>query len=90
MILRDAHIAHITDRPDYEQSVRHRMAQEGIPEEKYPYLIPKPHPEPEYLRLWLKDQFGHAPDSYKLWNGWILMQSQADSLMVFLTWANCD
>lgn len=90
MILRDAHIAHIVDKPGYEQSVRHCMAQEGIHHEQYPYLIPKPHPEPEYLRLWLKDQFHHAPDSYKLWNGWILMQHESDGVQVFLAWMNGD
>ena len=86
MILYEHRLTHLVNRPGYEQDVRNRMADEGIQHEQYPYLVPKPHPEPEYLRLWLKDQFGHAPDSYKLWHGWILIQNESDGLLVFLTW----
>ena len=86
MILYEDRLTHLLDRPGYEQDVRARMQKEGIPHEQYPYLVPKPFPEPEYLKLWFKEQFHHAPDSYKLWHGWIMLQHESDCLLVFLTW----
>jgi hypothetical protein len=50
--------------------------------------VPKPYPEPEYLRLWFQEQFPHAPDSYMLWHGWIMLQHESDGLLVFLTWSS--
>jgi hypothetical protein len=86
MILYEDRLTHILDRPGYEQDVRARMEKEGINHEQCPYLVPKPFPEPEYMRLWFKEQFGHASDSYKLWHGWIMLKHESDGLLVFLTW----
>jgi hypothetical protein len=71
--------------PNWEASVRHRMAQDDVPEHAYEYLVVKPYPTPDDLRFWLQTQF---PDSgqYLAWKGWLLFQNQSDALLAVLTW----
>lgn len=71
--------------PNWEASVRHRMAQDHVPEHAYEYLVVKPYPEPEELRLWLKTQFtGKA--QYRIWKGWVLFKHEYDAVITALTW----
>lgn len=88
MILYHTQFAHLINEPGFEDQVRYHMTLDGLDQEKYPYMVTKSHPEPEHLRLWLKDQFGHKPHSYVVWKGWIMLQDHADAVSVMLTWCN--
>lgn len=86
MILYEARLGYLMNDPSYEQDVRSRMQREGINTDEYPYLVPKPYPEPECMRSWFSHQFENSTDSYKFWKGWIMLQHESDALLVFMTW----
>lgn len=63
------------------------MLKNGIDHMRYPFLMCAPYPEPEYLNIWLREQFAthdHVP--YTRWKGWIMFEQEHDAFLTSLTW----
>jgi hypothetical protein len=75
-----------SQKADFEPAVRHRMQQDQIPQQEFPYLAAKPYPEPECLRQWLREQHEHASNTYLIWKGWVLFKHEADAVAFTLTY----
>lgn len=87
MILNLSPHHHLAKDKDFEQRVRIRLQQAGIQEHEFPCLVVKPYPEPEYMRLWLREQHGENCTTYLLWQGWVLFQNEADAIAFTLTYS---
>lgn len=86
MILNLSSNHYLAHDAELEQRVRTRLQQAGIPAADYPYLVVKPYPEPDHMRLWLQEQHGEHCTTHMCWKGWVIFQHEADAVAFMLTY----